>query len=122
MKNAINWFAIPSADLQRAVKFYNAIFGFQLNVMKMGKEDMAFFPIEQGGVGGHIYIHKDFKPAGDGVIIFLNGGDNLQEILDRVESSGGKIVTSKTQISPEVGYMCFFADSEGNKIALHSPN
>jgi uncharacterized protein len=122
MKNAINWFAIPASDLQRAVKFYDTIFNFKMNVMKMGNEDMAFFPSEQGAVGGHIYTLKNFKPAGDGVILFLNGGDNLQEILDRVESAGGKIVTPKTQISPDVGYMCYFTDSEGNKIALHSPN
>lgn len=122
MKNAINWFAIPSADLNRAVKFYNTIFDFQLEVTKMGNQDLAFFPIEQGGVGGHIYVHKDLKPTGDGITIFLNGGDNLQDILDRVESAGGKIVTPKTQISPEVGYMCYFVDSEGNKLALHSPN
>lgn len=122
MKNAINWFAIPAADFQRAVKFYDAIFNFKMNVMKMGNEDIAFFPNEQGGVGGHIYSQKNFKPSDSGLILFLNGGDNLQEILDRVESAGGKIVTPKTQISPEVGYMCHFTDSEGNKLALHSPN
>ncbi len=121
MKNAINWFAIPSSDLKRAVKFYNAIFDFKMNEMKMGDQDLAFFPSEQGGVGGHIYIQKDFTPAGDGVTIFLNGGDDLKTILDRVEDAGGKIITPKTQISPEVGYMCYFIDSEGNKIALHSP-
>lgn len=122
MKNAINWFAIPASDLKRAVKFYNVIFDFKLEEMKMGTEDLAFFPIEHGGIGGHIYNHKNLEPAGDGVTIFLNGGNNLQEILDRVESAGGKIVTPKTQISPEIGYMCYFTDSEGNKIALHSPN
>jgi hypothetical protein len=26
----------------------------------------------------------------------------------------------KTQISPEIGYMAFFTDSEGNAVALHS--
>ena len=28
----------------------------------------------------------------------------------------------KIQISPEVGYMAFFMDTEGNKIGLHSQN
>ncbi|MEZ4823543.1 MAG: VOC family protein [Ignavibacteria bacterium] len=45
MKNAINWFAIPSTDFKRAVKFYNEIFGFELNVTKMGEDDLAFFPV-----------------------------------------------------------------------------
>ncbi len=121
MKNAINWFAIPCSDLTRAVKFYDKIFDFKMNVMKMGNEEMAFFPNDRDGVGGHIYTLKNFKPADNGLILFLNGGDDLQEILNRVESAGGKIVTPKTQISPEVGYMGYFTDSEGNKLALHSP-
>ena len=39
-----------------------------------------------------------------------------------VESAGGKVVMPKTQISPEIGYMAFFIDSEGNKIGLHAQN
>jgi predicted enzyme related to lactoylglutathione lyase len=122
MKNAINWFALPAEDFQRAVKFYNSIFDFNLNVTKMNESDIAFFPIEQGGVGGHIVQVEKFKPSENGPILYLNGGDNLQAILDRVESAGGIIKTPKTQITPEIGYMAVFFDTEGNRIALHSQN
>jgi uncharacterized protein len=37
-----------------------------------------------------------------------------------VETAGGRVVMPKTQISPDIGYMAFFADSEGNRVALHS--
>lgn len=121
MKNAINWFAIPAEDFQRAVKFYNAVFDFNLNVVKMGESDVAFFPIEEGpGVGGHISKSDTFKPSENGPLLYLNGGDDLQIVLDRVESAGGKIVTKKTQVSPEVGFIASFIDSEGNRVALHS--
>lgn len=122
MKNAINWFAIPATDFNRAVKFYNDIFNFKMEIMKMGDHDLAFFPIDEGGVGGHISkASEDFKPSEKGLTIYLNGGDNLQEVLDRVEKAGGKISYPKTQITPEIGFMGMFIDSEGNRIALHSP-
>jgi hypothetical protein len=35
---------------------------------------------------------------------------------------GGKILMQKKQIAPEVGYMAFFLDTEGNRIALHTQN
>jgi len=122
MKNAINWFAIPATDINRAVKFFNAIFGFEMKVTNMEGTDMAFFPIQdQSGVGGHIFVSSKTKPTTDGPILYLNGGDDLKNILDLVEFSGGKIITPKTQITPEIGYMAIFTDTEGNKLALHSP-
>ena len=121
MKNAINWFAIPATDFKRAVKFYNNIFNINLNVSQMGSSDLAFFPIESGGIGGHITKSDTFKPSENGPLLYLNGGNDLQTILDRVESSGGKITYPKTQVTPEIGYIGMFIDSEGNRVGLHSP-
>ncbi len=36
------------------------------------------------------------------------------------KSKGGQVEMGKTLISPEIGYMAFFIDTEGNKIGLHS--
>lgn len=122
MKHAINWFAIPVTDLKRAVKFYNEIFGFQMQETKMGNNEMAFFPIEEGGIGGHLFVNQNSKPSAEGVTIFLNGGDNLQNILGKVEAAGSKVTTPKTMITEEIGYFGTFLDSEGNRISLHSPH
>ncbi len=120
MKYAISWFAIPALDFKRAVKFYNDIFDFELNVMQMDGRDIAFFPIEEGGIGGHITVAEAFKPSEQGPILYLNGGDDLQIVLDRIESSGGKIKSPKTQIAPGMGYIGVFFDTEGNRVALYS--
>ena len=50
----------------------------------------------------------------------VNANPDVQTILDRVEAAGGKILVSKTEISPEHGYMGVFVDTEGNRIGLHS--
>jgi uncharacterized protein len=65
---------------------------------------------------------SDYKPTTDGAVIYLNAGDNLQPVLDKVEPNGGKIIVPKMHISPEMGYFAMFIDTEGNKLGLHSQN
>lgn len=123
MKNAISWFEIGTTDLQRATKFYETIFGVTLLVMDMPNIKMRMFPLEDmAGVGGAIVDSGGFhKPSGtDGPLIYLNGNPDLQNILDKVEAAGGKILVPKTEISPEYGYMAVITDTEGNRIGLHS--
>jgi uncharacterized protein len=124
MNNAISWFEIGTTDLDRATKFYEAIFGITLNPLDMPNIKMRMFPLDDmmNGVGGALVDSGGFhKPsATDGPLIYLNGNPDLQNVLDKVEAAGGKIMVPKTQISPEYGYMAVFLDTEGNRIALHS--
>lgn len=122
MANAINWFEIPATNFERATTFYSAIFKAEFAVQNMMGTQMAFFPTTDGGVGGAICHGENHQPSAEGTLPYLNGGENLSEVLDRVEVAGGQVVMPKTQISEEIGYMAFFLDTEGNKIALHSPN
>ncbi|MCE3281299.1 MAG: bleomycin resistance protein [Chitinophagaceae bacterium] len=122
-KNAISWFEIPATDLDRATKFYEAIFGLQLIPMDMENIKMRMFPIEDmTGVGGAVVDSGGFhKPSStDGPLIYLNGNPDLQNVLGKVEAAGGKIVVPKMEISPEYGFMGVFVDTEGNRIGLHS--
>ena len=120
MANVINWFEIPVTDFERAKKFYAAILGAQLHVETMGEHLMGFLPMDGEGVGGAIVHGHGYTPSSDGTLVYLNGGDDLSTILNRVEPSGGKVALPKTQITEEIGYFALFLDSEGNKVALHS--
>jgi len=88
----------------------------------MGNDLMGFLPADpmQGGIGGAIIKGDGYEPCNKGTIVYLNGGDDLQVLLDRVEAAGGKVLTPKTHITEEIGYFAFFLDTEGNKVALHS--
>jgi uncharacterized protein len=124
MDNAISWFEIPATNLSRAQKFYETIFGITLNPLDLANIKMRMFPLDNmmTGVGGAIVYNADFyKPsATDGPLIYLNGNPDVQNMLDKIEAAGGKILVPKTEISPEYGYMAVFLDTEGNRIALHS--
>jgi predicted enzyme related to lactoylglutathione lyase len=121
--HAISWFEIPTNDIDRAQKFYETIFDMQMIPLDNPHIQMRLFPIENMmNVGGAITFNKEFyKPsATDGVIVYLNANPDVQIVLDRIETAGGKVIVPKTQISPEYGYMAVFIDSEGNRVALHS--
>ena len=124
MKNAISWFEIPSVDLERATEFYEMIFNVQLQPLDLAEIKMRMFPIDDpmSGIGGAIVYAQGFYETSNsaGPLIYLNGNPDVQNILDKVEAAGGKIVVPKTMISPEHGYMAIFIDSEGNRIGLHS--
>ncbi len=124
MNNAISWFEIPATDLDRAQKFYETIFDITLNPMDTPNIKMRMFPLDDmmTGVGGAVVDSGGFhKPsATEGVLIYLNGNPDVQNVLDKVEEAGGKIAVPKTEISPDYGFMGVFIDTEGNRIGLHS--
>ncbi|PHN06929.1 VOC family protein [Flavilitoribacter nigricans] len=125
MKNAINWFEIPAKDFARAKGFYEAVFQSQLEPMNMEGDDnkMAIFPSDwnSGGVGGTLISGPGYEPSQSGALIYLNGGDDLAAPLSRVEAAGGKVLVPKTAIGPN-GFIAQFTDTEGNRVAFHSPN
>ena len=123
MKNAVSWFEIPTNDLERAQKFYEAIFGIQMIPMELANFKMRMFPIDDMmGVGGALVYTEGFYKTSetDGVLIYLNANPDVQNVLDKIEKAGGKIIVPKTEISPDYGHMAVFTDTEGNRVALHS--
>lgn len=122
-KHAISWFEIPTQDLDRAQKFYETIFETNLMPMDTPNLKMRIFPVEDmmNVTGALVHNEEFFKPsATDGPLIYLNGNPDVQNVLDRVEAAGGKIMVPKTEISPEHGHMAVLIDTEGNRIGLHS--
>ena len=122
--NAISWFEIGTSDLNRATKFYETIFDVSLTPLDLDNIKMRMFPLQDmmTQVGGAIVDSGGFhKPSStDGPLVYLNGNPDVQNVLDKVEAAGGKIMVPKTLISPEYGYMAVILDSEGNRIGLHS--
>jgi uncharacterized protein len=120
MQNIINWFEIPATDFNRAVKFYSTILSIEIQGSEFMGTMMGFFPTDGTNVSGAIVKGENYTPAKGGVLAYLNGGENLSSILEKVDDAGGNIIAPKTQISDEMGYFAMFVDSEGNTMALHS--
>jgi hypothetical protein len=120
--NILNWFEISVNDTARAKKFYETVFGIEMQSADMMGMTMTMFPSENmnGKVAGALVQGPMHKPSMDGAKIYLNGNPDLALPLSRVEAAGGKVMMPKTKISDDIGYMAFFVDSEGNGVAMHS--
>jgi predicted enzyme related to lactoylglutathione lyase len=123
-KHAINWFEIPVRDLARATKFYATVFGVELHLAESGPVKMAIFPgsanPDEYTVHGALVSGEGYVPSEQGSLLYLNGGQDLTAPLGRVEKAGGKVIQDKMQIG-EHGFIALFRDSEGNRLAMHSP-
>jgi hypothetical protein len=120
--NNLNWFEIPATDIKRAAHFYETIFQMHMETMEMGGMQMAMFPqvMGSGKAGGGLAQSEMHVPSKDGALIYLNANPAMDAVLERIPGAGGQVVLPKTQISPEIGFMAFFIDSEGNRVGLHS--
>jgi predicted enzyme related to lactoylglutathione lyase len=122
--NVAGWFEVPVNNMERAIKFYEAVFEFKLARNQMGPLDMAWFPWVDGGIGSPgslVYLPEHYKPSSDGTLIYFTAfSGDLSNELGRVEAAGGKILSGKKLIAEDYGYMALILDTEGNRIALHS--
>lgn len=123
MTNAVNWFEIPVTNYNRAKQFYMAVLNSKITDHPMPEQETKYgvftYNEDRNGIGGAIIEAEGQTPTTDGCTIYLNGGDDLSESLDRVETAGGKIIMPKTNIG-ENGFIAQFTDTEGNRIAFHS--
>jgi uncharacterized protein len=120
MDHLSNWIEIPVTNMKRAKGFYSELLNIELHEMKLGGTDYAIFAVTDQFNTGCLAKGKGYVPSTDGVTIYLNGGNDLSEMLSRVEKAGGKILWKKTFLSDQAGHIAHFKDSEGNKIGLHS--
>jgi uncharacterized protein len=120
MDHLSNWIEIPVTNMKRAKKFYGELLGVGLNEMPMGSNDYALFELKDRFNTGCLVKGDGYMPSMQGVVLYLNGGDDLSSVLARVDKAGGKVLLKKTFLSKEAGHIAYFVDTEGNKIGLHS--
>jgi predicted enzyme related to lactoylglutathione lyase len=123
MSHTFVWVDIPVADLDRAIAFYSAVLG-----AKVGKEggpgfSFGLFPHANDDVAGCLYAPAgvdDNQPSRQGPLVYLNATGRLDAAIAAVEGGGGKVLQAKHQIGP-YGWRALILDTEGNRVALHSP-
>ncbi len=122
--NTLNWFEIPVTDMGRAKHFYQVAFSIHMEDMNMNGMEMAMFPYEMGSgkLSGALVKSDISNPSEAGVLVYLNANPDMSDVLQRIEAEHGRVIMGKTLISPEIGYMAVFLDTEGNRVALHSQN
>ncbi|MGG5372756.1 VOC family protein [Enterococcus sp. AZ196] len=122
MNSFVSILEIPATEISRAIDFYQSILEIEIEKMDFPGIQMGLFPTEEQKVVGVLMQGEGYTPSANGVTIYLDGGDNLQVVLNKVEKNGGTIIVPKTPHADESGYFALFIDTEGNKLGLHSLN
>ena len=121
MTKLISWFEIPALDLARARAFYDQIFGVSLQEWATGQVRMAVFPYDRDhATGGCVQSGPGYTPSRDGAVLYLNAGDSIDAVLDRVPAAGGEVALPKTVLPEGMGVYAHIFDTEGNRVGLHA--
>ena len=89
-QTALVWCEIPVTDLDAAMKFYSAVFGYAMTVDETGPNPMSFLPSKpNGGASGHLYPGKP-AAKGTGNTVHLAVPDTVEATAARVNDAGGE--------------------------------
>jgi predicted enzyme related to lactoylglutathione lyase len=119
MANSFVWVDIPVLNLDRAIRFYSAVLGMEVEKNDYPGMSIGTFHHKDDEVGGCVYLSDKVKPSADGPLVYLNAHGRIDEALEAVKAIGGKILQPKESIGP-YGYRAIILDTEGNRVALHS--
>ena len=116
--NPVYHFEISVTDMDRAVRFYQSVFGYELSQQTVDGYEMAFFPRADGepGASGALAKGDVYVPSKSGAIIYFDVAD-IDPVLECAVAQGASVLFPKKHIGA-AGYVAEISDSEGNRIAL----
>lgn len=117
--NPIRYVEIPVADIDRAVRFYEAVFAFDLERQTIDGYEMALFPFDPAAPGATAALAKGdvYVPAKAGPVVYI-AVEAIDPVLARAQALGAKALYEKKAVG-DWGWVAEIEDSEGNRIALH---
>ena len=111
----VSHFEISSDNPERAIKFYQGVFGWDVNQWGDQEYWMLSTGTEAEGINGAIMPRPDY--AGNTSVVNTIMVDDLVATVAKIEAHGGSVVVPKMAI-PEMGYLVYFRDSEGNVLGV----
>jgi predicted enzyme related to lactoylglutathione lyase len=115
MTHPICHFEIPVDELERAKKFYQDIFGWQIT--DTGQQEYHLIQTGEGELGGGMM--KRVVPEQHPVLYALV--ESVDEYSKKIQQAGGTIVVPKMAV-PTMGYFAQALDTEGNVFAIWEEN
>jgi hypothetical protein len=121
MAGQVVHFEVPADDVERAQKFYQDAFGWQIQPMPEMKYTMVSttetgpdgMPSAPGAINGGMAQRADyFKNP-----VITISVDDIDDALATVEKLGGKTVVGRMAVG-DMGFTGYFQDTEGNTVGL----
>lgn len=111
------WIEIPAAQLERAMAFYETVFGYEGGDIL--EEDARRLTQIDGTPTVSLNETAGFTPTADGSVPYFHLDGPLHEVLARVAAAGGSLLEPATPRADR-GMFSLVADTEGNALYLHA--
>lgn len=109
----ICYLEIPAQTAEASAQFYSSIFGWK--VRKRGDGELAFD--DPAGVSGTWVKESDRTPDERTRTYIMV--DAIGDTQKRIQASGGRVLTPRTEIGANMGAFAVFADPVGNEFGLY---
>jgi uncharacterized protein len=98
---AVRYLEIPVADIDRAVSFYEAVFGVELERVILDGYAMAHFPSLGGGVGADVTLAQGdvYVPSKTGTIVYFHVAD-IDAVMSCATARGAAVLYAKKEVAP----------------------
>lgn len=118
----VSYLEVPVNDIERAVKFYEFVFGVELMREVVDGYPMAHFPTLGGGQGADVTLAQGdvYIPSKSGVIVYFNVPD-VDTVMSRAAERGAATLYEKKEVALGT-WVAEFEDSEGNRVAVIQRN
>jgi len=122
MMNKVSHFEIPYEDPERAQKFYQEVFGWQITKFSDEGYYLAFttesnpitmMPSEPGAINGGL-LKRDSTAKNPLLVIDV---PNIDDHIKKIEDAGGELIMPKVSVG-DSGFFARVADTEGNVFAI----
>jgi uncharacterized protein len=113
MPNKLAHFAIEADDVDRALKFYETVFGWQFSPWG----PPGFYLILGAGVHGALQKRREPLPAGRKGYECSFAVSDIEATSKLIEAAGGRLVGPRHAI-PTVCELSQFVDTEGNEAII----
>ena len=118
--NPVGWFEIYVQDMERGRRFYEGVFGVQLQQLESPGLEMLAFPgaMDRYGAPGALVRMEGVPSGGNSTLVYFSCADCAVE-AERVAGHGGKVHKPKFPIG-QYGFIALAMDPDGNMFGLHS--
>ena len=103
---------IPSANLQRAGRFYREVFGWKMNYVA----EADYMQFETGGGINGAFYHSPDHAGRQGVVVYIQVED-IDATLGTINKNGGKTFVPKTAVE-KMGSFALFHDLDENVLGI----
>ncbi len=126
--NRVVHFEIQVDDINRAVKFYTAVFGWEFPKWTDGYWGIMTAPKDSKelGINGGLLLRKKDCPqlvpgSVPNAFVCTVQVDSYDQTHEKVLAAGGKVAMPKFAI-PTMAWQGYYIDTEGNIFGIHQPD